>query len=564
MLLVGYTGYQALQARDALQAVASDFTQLSSELTAGDQAAAAKTLKQAQVHAGVALRNTNGPGWALTTHLAGVGSDVQAVRTVAQVTDVLAVQVLPKVVEASARLKPENLRPHDGRVNLRPIVAVAPQVVAADAELQVQNARVQAIDASGLTSQLAEPVRQMQRKLGEAADLSRQASLAVRLLPPMLGENGRRTYLVLFQNNAEVRTTGGIPGAFATIVADHGKIRLGTQGDAGTIGQLSRPVLPLTAEEVALFQKKMGIFPQDVNFTPDFPRSAELVSAMWRRARGGSLDGVVSTDPVALSYLLRGTGPVPLPDGQRLTADDAVRLLLNEVYFKISDPHAQNVFFAATAKTVFNDLAAGRGSPHAILDALSQAANERRILVWSAHPAEERLLAPTRLGGGVPTVANATPRVDLYLNDGTQGKMDYYLDYSTSVVGRGCQAGRQRLRVTLTMRSTAPRDAARVLPAYVLGDAAARPGDIQTVVYLYLPVDGYLKTATFQGGTLPFSTYTHMGRTVEVFGVGLRPGEQQRFTFDLVSGPGQTGTPKVRVTPGAHGTGVGTVRGGCS
>ncbi len=70
----------------------------------------------------------------------------------------------------------------------------------------------------------------MQTKLHEAASLSSKASYAVRLLPTMLGMEGKRDYLVLFQNNAEIRATGGIPGAFATMSANHGTHLLGRAG----------------------------------------------------------------------------------------------------------------------------------------------------------------------------------------------------------------------------------------------------------------------------------------------------------------------------------------------
>ncbi|MBA2774339.1 MAG: DUF4012 domain-containing protein [Nocardioidaceae bacterium] len=68
---------------------------------------------------------------------------------------------------------------------------------------------------------------------------------AVKLLPPMLGPDGPRSYLVMFQNTAELRAAGGIPGAIAIIRAAGGKLRLTQQGDAGSLGSYRWPVLPL-------------------------------------------------------------------------------------------------------------------------------------------------------------------------------------------------------------------------------------------------------------------------------------------------------------------------------
>ncbi|MGH3370707.1 MAG: DUF4012 domain-containing protein, partial [Nocardioidaceae bacterium] len=215
MLLVAFTGYQALQARDALKVVAAEFTEIADNLKAGDEDAARANLETARTAVDEAQAHMRGPGWWLTGRLPGVGDDIEAVRTVTDVTDVLANDVLPDVLTASETLDPARLRPADGRVELAPLVDVAPEVVAAAEEMRRQEARVAALETEHLNRQLAVPVGLMQRNLARAATLSAKASYAVRLLPPMLGADEPRSYLLLFQNNAEVRATGGIPGAFA-------------------------------------------------------------------------------------------------------------------------------------------------------------------------------------------------------------------------------------------------------------------------------------------------------------------------------------------------------------
>ncbi|QNN53946.1 DUF4012 domain-containing protein [Nocardioides mesophilus] len=565
VVLVLFTGWQALQAKEALADVADDFTELSEQLTAGDSAAARETLADAQADADRARSKTDGPGWWLTSRIPGVGPNVVAVRTVADVTDELATGVLPGVVEATETLKPANLRPRGRRIDLEPLTAVAPQVVASDERLQTQVDRVRGLDVEELAPQLAAPVRLLQDKLQEAASLSKRASLAVRLLPPMLGAEGRRDYLMLFQNNAEVRATGGIPGAFAVVTADHGRITLGKQGDAATIGRFEEPPIPLTGDEVQLFGENLGRYPQDVNFTPDFPRSAQLIRAMWNERHGLQVDGVLSTDPVALSYLLRGTGPVPLAGGRTLTADNAVSLLLSDVYAEIKDPTRQNIFFASVARNVFEAVTSGQGEPQAVLDALAQGGDERRLLVWSSHPEEQALLGPTRLGGVLATEPQDFPRVGVFLNDGTGAKMDYYLDYSADLRADRCVAGRQHLTVELSLRSLAPADAS-TLPDYVAESVAGAPrGTIRTTLLLYAPVGGWLESARLDGGDQQLAGLEHDGRALTRTTLDLAPGQRRSLTLELVSGRDQTGQPTLRVTPGARGPGVGTVtRSACS
>jgi hypothetical protein len=375
----------------------------------------------------------------------------------------------------------------------------------------------------------------------------------------MLGADGPRSYLLLFQNNAELRATGGIPGSFAIINARNGKVSIGAQGDAQTIGKFDEPPIPLSKDERTLFGEKMGLFPQDVNFTPDFPRSAQLIREMWNDRHGLKVDGVASADPVALSYLLRGTGPVEVVGGRQLTADNAVRMLLSDVYAQIPDPAMQNVYFAAVAKKVFETVAAGQGNPRAVLEGLSQGAGERRIQLWSSVPGEQELIAPTPLGGVLVTQPSPEPRISLFLNDGTGNKLGYFLHHEVDVTPVRCQGERQVLDVELAMRSTAPRRGAG-LPDYVAASAFGVPrGTIRTNVLAYAPVGGYVDAAELGGQPVDLPRLEHDGRVMTQTTVDLAPGERTTMRFRMYSGPDQPRSAVLRVTPGVNGDGVGSV-----
>ena len=159
------------------------------------------------------------------------------------------------------------------------------------------------------------------------------AARSTALLPPMLGASGPRTYLLLFQNPAELRATGGMPGAYVVIRADRGKIDITDQGTAaGDLGAFDKPVLELAESDQLLYGERLGIYPADVNLTPDFPTAGALVREMYRRRTGRLVDGVLATDPIALSYLLAMLGTVPVRGGTDLTAANAVSVLLSKAY----------------------------------------------------------------------------------------------------------------------------------------------------------------------------------------------------------------------------------------
>src|SRR5205814_1553906 len=135
----------------------------------------------------------------------------------------------------------------------------------------------------------------------------------------------------------------------------------------------------------------------------------------------------------------RATGPLAMPTGPALGADNAVRLLLADAYARMTSTVDKDDYFTAAARTVFTALSEGRAEPRTALAALARAAGERRLLVWSAHEDEERELAGTVLEGALPLADGATPTVGVFLNDGSGAKLDYYLRNTAEVAVTGCR-----------------------------------------------------------------------------------------------------------------------------
>lgn len=111
-------------------------------------------------------------------------------------------------------------------------------------------------------------------------------STLAQLLPSMFGTDSHaidapRNYLILAQANAEARPSGGLTGLLGVITVQGGHLSLQPFVSDMEIPSLASRVVELTAEERMLFTDKLGTDIRDVNFTPDFPRTGEIVRAMW-------------------------------------------------------------------------------------------------------------------------------------------------------------------------------------------------------------------------------------------------------------------------------------------
>jgi len=554
--VVVWVGVDALKARGELKAAATQVHVLQGQVEKGDRTGAKVTLKSLQAHAATAQAETDGPQWSVVRALPWIGPNVRAVQTVSEVIDGLAVNALPTLMDATSLVDPTTLAPVNGRVDLKPLMKAEPKVVAANSEVQTAARRLDAINPNGLLAAVAAPLADLRAQVAKVALTTATAARAVRLLPPMLGADGPREYLLLVQNNAEQRATGGVPTLILLRAVDGAVKVVQTRSTGGNLANLPKPILPLTASEQALFTNFLGIYMADVTMTPDFPRSGQLARAIWRQQVGTDLDGVLSIDPGALANVLGATGPVKLTSGQSLTATNAAQVLMNTVYLKIIDPVKQDEFFAATAASVFHAMISGQGKPAAIVDALALSAREGRLMVWSAHKSEQALLSGTVLSGELVGVQGDSPVIGVYLNDGTAAKIGYYLRTDVVATPTGCHPdGSQTVSVKVTLTNTAPADAAD-LPPYIASGNAVPKGQVRTNVLLYAPSGGRVDDVRVSGGEPGVFSQTHNGLAVVGKTVQLKPGQRVVIVYDLLTGKGQPGTPVLRVTPVALGKNV--------
>ncbi len=137
-----------------------------------------------------------------------------------------------------------------------------------------------------------------------------------------------RTYMVMLQNNYELRPGGGFLGQYAIVKVKDGVVLSQTFEDANLLDQRINakitPPTPLTRK----MQIKKWKF-RDSNFSPDFPTNVEKAEYFYRLAGGHEkFDGVVAVNTDVFNHILDLTGPIT-PSGYSTTfnsADGALKL----------------------------------------------------------------------------------------------------------------------------------------------------------------------------------------------------------------------------------------------
>jgi len=485
-------------------------------------------LRALQREADSARRLTDGPLWGAPAALPWVGRPFETVRGASDAVARVAHDVLPPVRQARAGLVGVSLEDRKGGVDLAPVEAAQEPLTRALGATTSVRGDVRKLPTSGIG-----PVdgarRDLLTQLGELEGQLSSAHDLVTLLPPMLGSQGPRRYLVAFQNNAEARGAGGLPGVYAVLRADRGKVGFDRYGVSGDFAGVDVPLDGLGQDYATLYRGAgPGRFFGNATVSPHFPSGATLMLRYYQAKYHDRLDGAVAIDPTALSMLLAVTGPTTLEDGTHVGADNVVALTERDAYERFPDPVLRKLYLIEVAKAVADDiLTRGPQKGTAFATALGKTVEARRLLVFSTREQEQSVLARRRIGGTLSDTDGLFSGV--VINNGGGNKLDYYLERQVSYEAASCASPTpHQATVTVRLTNTAPRSG---LSDYVAGRAdqpvvPVKKGTNRLLVSYFATKGAGFTEATLDGKPALLAVDAERGRPV--------------FTSTLEIGPGQT------------------------
>jgi hypothetical protein len=215
--------------------------------------------------------------------------------------------------------------------------------------------------------------------------LDRQA-----LLTDVLGGNGPRKYLFLFQNNHELRPTGGFIGSYGLLDMKDGKIRkFFVNGIFDPDGQLKEKIVP----PVPLQKVSAAWSLHDSNWSPDFPTAARKAMYFYEKTGGSSVDGVIALTPDIVRDLVGIFGPIEMPAyGVTLTRDNFVEAVQEEVEVKYDREENQPKKILSDLAPILLEKIFSTRDPKvlfAVFDALTNRLNQKDILLFARDDAAE-------------------------------------------------------------------------------------------------------------------------------------------------------------------------------
>ena len=133
----------------------------------------------------------------------------------------------------------------------------------------------------------------------------------LQILPSAFGQPTPKTYLLLFQNDKELRPTGGFITAYALIKFTAGKFSIIESNDIYSLDN-DAMLLP-TPLPILQFLKVKGLQMRDTNFKPDFVESMFDFEYYYEKLNAPKIDGIIALDTQFVEKILEVSGPISLP-----------------------------------------------------------------------------------------------------------------------------------------------------------------------------------------------------------------------------------------------------------
>lgn len=155
------------------------------------------------------------------------------------------------------------------------------------------------------------------------------------ILPYFLGFDGEKRFLVLMQNDTELRPTGGFIGTYATLQIERGQIKNWfVEGTERLDARAATSSVPVAPEPLAKYLAQPKFYFRDANWSPDFPTTARTLMERYAVESGDTqpFDGVIAVSATFMERMMRHIGPLTV-DGVTFTPETFIEQLEHEVEY---------------------------------------------------------------------------------------------------------------------------------------------------------------------------------------------------------------------------------------
>jgi hypothetical protein len=260
------------------------------------------------------------------------------------------------------------------------------------------------VNTSSISENFQNSLADLQNKLPIIIKSLDSFNKSAPIISEMLGEYYSKKYLLVFQNNHEMRASGGFIGTYGIIDVNEGRIEnIFIDGIYNPDGQLQEKIVPPRPIQKISAAWSM----HDSNWFADFPTSAKKLAWFYEKIGGPTVDGVIAVTPNAIEDLLKITGPIEMPEYEMIIDENNFRGLTQyevEVDYDKELNQPKKILSDMTPKLmekIFNGEDSNKIKWLDLLNILNKNLLEKHILIYSFDPKTESFILENGWGGEI-------------------------------------------------------------------------------------------------------------------------------------------------------------------
>jgi hypothetical protein len=318
----------------------------------------------------------------------------------------LAASAASRVAATGATLQAD---PHAAEEPLADLRRLRAALVAGHETLVAAGARVAALRHTGLAAPVAHAAGRARRRLRRGLAQATASLQVIDALLAFTGGDGAKRWLLLSQNPAEVRPTGGFIGTYGVLEARDGHLRLARYRSIESWYFRRRHAVVAAADAPRAL--RLGRHPiaqtiANANAAGDWPVAARLAARLWRRGGEPPVDGVISVTPDLVARALEVLGPVRVPGyAHPATSANVIALLDHHTHTgararaidwrpfgSLRAASERKRFVGLLAREIMRRATASGARRLALARAVGDGLAAREGMAWSADPTIQRVL----------------------------------------------------------------------------------------------------------------------------------------------------------------------------
>jgi hypothetical protein len=225
---------------------------------------------------------------------------------------------------------------------LETIDKVAPALNQVKGSLNTINTQLAAVDPGRYPFvykgiKISDALTQAKSSVNSVSEILNNYQPLIEVLPKMAGTQKPKKYFVLFQNDAELRATGGFMTAYGIVSVDKGKVHQETSDDIYALDTKFNSKLKLPDSIKKYLPLVFNWHLRDMNLSPDFKTSMDTFYGYAKSLpqMPKDLDGIVTVDTQVLTDLIKVLGPVDVAGFGTFTTENDPRCNCPQVIYAL-------------------------------------------------------------------------------------------------------------------------------------------------------------------------------------------------------------------------------------